>query len=126
MFRVGMLAVLCALAVARPAAAQIDPEPKDGKVTFAYALSPAAAQKPLSDHHLLVEYRDRQPGDMLSGFMKCFMEQAVFYNSENSLKRHKLLEVPLAELPSDVREKHFINYGIAYNPRYATMMVLMD
>lgn len=119
--------VMCAAPLfALPAFAQKDPEPKDGKVTIVLSVTPAATPKPLADYYILPEYRDMQPGDKLSGFMKCFMEQDQFFKGDSSLKRYELLDVPLAELPADVREQHHIRDGIAYNPKYATMMVFMD
>ena len=106
--------------------AQPDPVPKDGKVTIAMTVTPAPTPKPLADYYILPEYRDLQPGDKLSGFMKCYMEQDRFFSAAESEKRYKLLEVPLAELPADVREQNGIKSGIAYNPKFATMMVFMD
>lgn len=118
---------LCAgLLIVLPVRAQADPAPKDGKVTIAVSVTPAAPPTPIADFYFLPEYRDLQPGDKLSGFMKCFMEQQIFFNKENSETRYKLLDVPLAELPADVREQNGIHGGIAYQPKYATMMVFMD
>ncbi len=127
MTRVRVVAVLCAvLVLCGLAGGQTDPEPKNGKVTIAVTLSPAPAPKPLADYYLLVDYRDKQPGEMLSGFLKCFMEQSVFFNTENAKKRHDTLQLPLADLPKDVRETHHINNGMAYDPKYASLMVFMD
>jgi len=131
------MAALCALLVGCGlASGQTDPEPKNGKVTIAVTLSPAPAPKPLADYYLIPEYRDKQPGEMLSGFLKCFMEQNVFFNRENTEWRSKLLERPLADLPTDVRkqattpqekpEPTSIESGIAYDPKYASLMVFMD
>ncbi len=127
MARVRVLAALCAVAVGCGAArGQADPEPKDGKVTIQVTLTPVAAPKPLADYYLLPEYRDKQPGEMLGGFLKCFAEQDVFFNAENTMKRSDALQLSLAELPADVRETHHINNGIGYDPKYASLMVFMD
>jgi hypothetical protein len=118
--------VLALTVLTSPVFAQKDPEPKDGKTTIVMSITPAATPRPLAEYYLLPEYRDQQPGDKLSGFLKCFMEQNIFFNKENSEKRFNLLDVPLAELPTSVREDNGIHAGIAYNPKYATMMVFMD
>jgi hypothetical protein len=124
---VRVLVVLCAVfTVGGLARAQLDPDPKDGKVTIPVTLSPAAAPKPLANYYLIPEYRDKVPGEMLAGFLKCFMEQDVFFNRENTEKRYKMLEVPLADLPADVRETHHVKNGLAYDPKYASLMVFMD
>jgi hypothetical protein len=106
--------------------AQPEPEPKDGKLTLTLTVSPAAPPRPVSKYYLAPEYRDLQPGEKVGGFLRSFMEQTVFYNKENTEKRQKWLEMPLAELPADVREQAGIKSGIAYDPPYATMMVFVD
>ena len=121
-----LIAVLLLLLASSFSIAQPEPEPVDGKVTIPLTLSPAPLPKPLSRYYLYPEYGDQQPGERVSGFMKCFMEQAVFFNSENQLKRIKWLEMPLAELPANVRELAGIHDGIAYSPKYAKLMVYMD
>lgn len=127
MNRLGIVAALgAALLIAERAGAQPDPTPKDGKVTYVMHLTPTDTPKPLGNYHLLVEYHDRQPGEMLCGFLKCFMEQDTFFNAANSQQRHKWLNLPLAELPKDVREKAFIHGGMAYEPKFASLMVFMD
>ncbi|HVK15315.1 MAG TPA: hypothetical protein VM533_00105 [Fimbriiglobus sp.] len=107
-------------------AAQPAPEPKDGKVTIVMTVSPAAPPKPVSKYYLMLEYRDQQPGEKIGGFLRCFMEQNVFFNTENTEKRQKWLDTPLAELPTDVREQAGIKNGLAYDPPYANLMVFMD
>jgi hypothetical protein len=107
-------------------AAQAEPQPKYGKLTLTLTISPAAPQKPVSKFYLVPEYRDLQPGEKVGGFLRSFMEQSVFYNKVNTEKRQKWIEMPLADLPSDVREKAEINNGIAYDPPYANMMVFID
>jgi hypothetical protein len=120
------LHVALLLAAPGPVGAQPNPVPKDGRVTIPLDLSPAAAPKPASKYYLYPEYRDLQPGDKLSGFLKCFMEQDTFFNKENTDKRQKWLETPLTDLPADVREQAGIKDGIAYDPPYARLMTFMD
>jgi hypothetical protein len=125
--RVGLLFSLAALLlVAGRSSAQPQPQPKDGKVVIPLSLTPAVPPKPVSKFYLTPEYRDLIPGEQLSGFLKCFMEQDAFFNKENTEKRYKWLQLPLAELPKDVREQAGIKDGIAYNPPYARLMVYMD
>ena len=107
------LVVMPSVAVGQPS-----PEVKDGKQVFAITLSPMAAPKPLSNYYLTPQYKEQQPGDQLSGFMKCFMEQALFFNDEGEAKRQKLLEVPLSEFP-DAKGNAEALAGIAY-PRRST------
>lgn len=125
--RVGLLLSFAALLLAAGrSSAQPQPQPKDGKVVIPLSLSPAVPPKPVSKYYLTPEYRDLIPGEQLSGFLKCFMEQDNFFNKENTEKRDKWRELPLAELPKDVREQAGIKNGIAYDPPYATLMVFMD
>lgn len=115
------LLLLAPLAVAQPA-----PTPKDGKVTVPLELSPAPTPKPLSPYYLEAEYGEKQPGEKLSGFLKCFMEQDIFFNQENQKKRLDWLALPLKDLPDDVREKAGVDGGIAYKSGYAGMMAFAD
>ena len=121
-----LFAVVLLLLASSLSQAQPEPEPLDDKVIIPLMLSPAPLPKPLSRYYLYPEYGDQQPGERVAGFMKCFMEQAFFFNTENDLKRTKWLEMPLAELPADVRELAGIHDGIAYSPKYAKLMVYMD
>ena len=123
-FAVCIVLALTAVRV-EPAAAQPAIEPKDGRVTIPLTLSPAAAPKPVSRYYLRPEYRDLQPGEKVAGFMKCFMEQAIFFNEENTKKRQAWLDMPLADLPAGV-EQAPIHNGIAYDPAYASLMVYID
>lgn len=126
MRRAWLVSFLGVALLADRSAAQPEPQPKDGKVTVALTVSPAAPPRPVSKYYLTPEYRDLQPGEKVGGFLRSFMEQNVFYNKENTEKRQKWLEMPLAELPPDVREQAGIKSGIAYDPPYATMMVFID
>jgi hypothetical protein len=110
------------LAVAQPL-----PEAKDGKVTVPLELTPAGPRKPLSDFYLEAGYGEKQPGDKLSGFLKCFMEQDRFYANDHQVKIEKWRTMPLHDLPADVRELAGIASGIAYKDRkYTTMMGFAD
>jgi hypothetical protein len=109
-----------------PKAVAAGPEVKDGKLTIPLELSPATAPKPLSDFHLEAGYGDKKPGDKLSGFLKCFMEQDRFYGREHQEKIEGWRNTPLAELPADVRDLASVNAGMAYAPKYAGMMVFAD
>ena len=120
------LSVFALLLFAPVALAQPVPEVKDGKVTVPLTLTPAATPKPLSEYHLLADYRETQPGDKLSGFMKATMEQNRFYATEHQEKVDKWLELPLADLPADVREQAGVVGGLAYKPKYTTMMGFID
>ncbi len=114
---------LLALLLAAPfALAQPTPVVVGGAVKIPIAISPAAAPKPLSNYYFQVEYGETQPGEKLSGFLKCFMEQDRFFSAAEAEKRGKLLELPLAELPATTG----VEFGIAYNPKYASMFVMMD
>lgn len=119
-------AVAAALAFSAAATAQPTPEPKDGKVTISMSLTPTATPKPLSRYYLMPDYRDQQPGERIGGFLKCFMEQDIFFNAESSQKRQKWLDMTLADLPKDVREQAGIMDGLAYDPPYTRMMGFMD
>ncbi len=121
-----LFAVVLLLLASSLSQAQPEPEPLDDKVIIPLMLSPAPLPKPLSRYYLYPEYGDQQPGERVSGFMKCFMEQAFFFNGDNDLKRNKWLEMSLAELPANVRELAGIHDGIAYSPKYAKLMVYMD
>ncbi len=108
------------------ASAQPQPEAKDGKQVFAITLSPMAAPKPLSNYYLTPQYKEQQPGDQLSGFMKCFMEQRNFYSTEPEKLREKFNEMTLDELPKDSRTQASVMGGIAYPEKYRGMMANMD
>jgi hypothetical protein len=105
-----------------PVIPSLVPPVKDGKVTYPLTLSPAAAPKPLSNYYLEAGYGEKQPGDKLSGFMKCFMEQDNFFKGDNQTKREVWLGTPLDELPDEA----MLGGGIAYEPKYANLMVYAD
>jgi len=110
-----------------PVIPSLVPPVKDGKVTYPLALTPAAAPKPLSDFYLEAGYGEKQPGEKLGGFLKCFMEQDIFFNQENQLKREVWLGTALDDLPADLRSQAGVGSGIAYpEPKYTTMMGFAD
>ena len=92
------------LALAGPLAAQPPLVAKDGKVVIPMTLSPAAAPKPASQYYLLPEFKDAIPGNKVQMFLRCFMEQDQFFGRDESAKREKWNEMPLAELPKDLKE----------------------
>ena len=114
------------LVTASTAVAQPSPEAKDGKQVFAITLSPMAAPKPLSNYYLTPQYKEQQPGDQLSGFMKCFMEQRNFYSTEPANLREKFNGMTLDELPKDSRVQAKVVGGIAYPEKSRGMMANMD
>ena len=120
------VALTLALAFVTGARADADPEPKDGKVTITMTLSPAAPPIPVSRAYLFPEYRDMRPGNRVHGLIKTFMEQDAFYAREQYERRHKWLETPLADLPADVRKQAAVHDGLAYDHKFATMMVRID
>jgi len=107
---------------ALPLSAQPAIPEKDGKVSVPIQLTPNAAPKPLSDFALLVDYGEKQPGEQVGGFLKCFMEQERFFAQDEQEKRLKYLSLPLKDVPVSVG----VENGIAYKPKYASMMVMID
>lgn len=93
----GAALIVCA----PPLPAQPDPEPRGGKVTYPITLHPAPAPKPASRAYLLPEYKDSIPGNRVQMFLRLFMEQAAFFGQEESKRRQKWNEMPLAELPAE-------------------------
>jgi hypothetical protein len=121
-----MYALLILLAVAFPLSAQPEPEVKNDRVTISMSLSPALPPKPISQAYLFPQYGDSRPGNRVFGLIKSFMEQDAFYRQEPEEQRQKWLQMPLSELPANVRELAGIASGIAYRPKYASMMVRVD
>ena len=91
------LVVMSSVAVAQPTP-EIQPSAETyGKRVYAITLSQMAAPKPLSNYYLTPQYKEQQPGDQLSGFMKCFMGQRAFYSAEPEKLREKFNEMSLNE-----------------------------
>ncbi|MFO0848723.1 MAG: hypothetical protein U0871_09235 [Gemmataceae bacterium] len=122
------VAALTGLLPDRAAAQPRDPQPNDGTVTIPLTVSPAALPKPLTRLYLYPDYRDSQPGNRVQGLLRTFMEQDNFFaNKENVEKREKWREMPLADLPSDMREQAGIKVGIAYDDRpYTAFLGIAD
>lgn len=122
------VAALTGLLPCRVAAQPKDPEPKDGRVTIPLTVSPTAPPKPLGRLFLYPDYRDSQPGSRVQGLLRTFMEQDNFFaNKENVEKREKWREMPLADLPADMREQAGIKVGIAYTDRpYTAFLGIAD
>ncbi len=90
-----------------------------GLVTFAvdsrgdeaviqFAVRPMPAPKPALRYQLLPELRELNPGNPAQNYLKCFMEQRLFFfGKESSAERANYQSMPLAELPVD--KLH--NYG---------------
>jgi hypothetical protein len=108
------------------AQAQPEPEVTGDKLLLPITLTPNTYPKPVSKSYLLPEYAETQPGSKVQGFLKCFMEQQVFFGHEQDMKRHKFLEMTLADLPADVRQQCGIYDGIAYDTPGARLMGFMD
>jgi hypothetical protein len=125
MFR-SLLAIGCCAVALSPSFGQPQPEPKDGRVLIPLTLSPAKAPKPQGKYNLYPGYSDSEPGEKVLSLLKSFMEQQVFFSREHEEKRHKWAAMPLKDLPADVRRQASIEAGIAYSPRYATMLVFID
>lgn len=91
------------------ASAQPEVKPKDGKLIVAATVSPTPIPVPAMKYLLLPELRDRQPGNQVQAFYKCFMLQHRFYHDKASVEeREKLSSAPLAQL---IGEKRLIEYG---------------
>jgi hypothetical protein len=86
--------------------AQPNPVPKDGRVTIKLRLAPNDYLRPASRAHLLPEYAESLPGNPVQMFLRCFMEQTVFFGQAESEQRDKWNAAPLNELPLKVK-----NYG---------------
>ena len=114
--------LLALLFLGTVANAQPNPEPKDGKVTIALTLSPTALPKPLSRFYLTPQYKEIQPGNRVSGYMKAAMEQANFFSKDPSAKREKWNETALGNLPLDEIKDSGCIGGSAYRKRDETVL----
>ncbi len=110
-----ILSLLLAATVSM-ASAQPNPEPKDGKITIPLTLSPTALPKPLSRFYVTPQYKEMQPGNRISGYMKATMEQATFFAKEAVEQREKWNGMKLEDLPLDeMRKSPLANLGgLAY------------
>ena len=86
--------------------AQPTPVPKNGRVTVTLRLAPNDYLRPASRAHLLPEFAESIAGNPVQMFLRCFMEQTVFFGQAESEQRDKWDKLPLNELPLKVK-----NYG---------------
>lgn len=120
------LVLLSALLTMAPVLAQPEPEVQDGKVTVPITLHPTASPVPLSKMNLYPEYADQIPGNRVQGLLKVFAEQDNFFRRVNSEEWQKWLSMPLAELPTDIREKEAVASGIEYDTKYTRFLGYLD
>jgi hypothetical protein len=72
------------------------------------AVQPMAAPKPALKYQLLPEVRELRPGNPVQWYVRCFMEQRIFFFSkEANAQRAQYLTMPLKELAGDKLR----NYG---------------
>jgi hypothetical protein len=83
-----------------------DKAPEQKTTVIRLKVKPMAAPKPALKYQLLPELREINPGNPVSGYLKCFMEQNHFlYNKQILEQREKWLKMPLRELPvADLRD----------------------
>ena len=63
---------------------------------------PMPAPKPVLKYQLLPELRELNPGNAAQNYLKCFMEQRLFfYSKELAAERARYETMPLGELPAD-------------------------
>ncbi len=99
-YALAMIAIMAATATAQPLI-----EPKDGKVTYVMTISPTAAPKPASKYYLLPEYSESIEGNRVQMFLRCFMEQDLFFSREQSERRDKLNLLAISELPKGTQQE---------------------
>lgn len=111
------LLTLAAVLAAAPDDAKYPPGPdKSGTVRIALSVSPARPPVPAGRWNVYPEYRDLKPGNRVQGLMKTFAEQHYFFHDkQRQEQRDKWLAMPLADLPTDVREKAGVNTGMMYD-----------
>jgi hypothetical protein len=69
---------------------------------------PMPAPKPALKYQLLPELRELKPGNAAQNYMKCFMEQRIFFfTKESAAERARYQTMPLGELPLD----KLLHYG---------------
>src|SRR5688500_13193543 len=108
-FRWFLFALALVLAGGFAATAQPPVEPKDGKYVVPLTVDAVAPARPALKYTLLPELRDRQTGNQIQAFYKCFFEQNyLFHNKESTDKQKVWMEAPLKNLAKD---KELIGYG---------------
>lgn len=100
----------CAVALlAIAAVAQPGPQIKDGTYLLRITATPAAPPQPALRYTLLPTTLDTRPGNQITAFYKCFMEQhRLFFDKDVAAQREEWLKAPLAELKE---EKDLVGYG---------------
>jgi hypothetical protein len=83
-------------------------EGPDPETVFHLTLQPAGEPKPALRYQLLPELPEMNPGNAVPGYLKCFMEQSVFFFGKEAVaQREKWSTMPLKDLPvAELR-----NYG---------------
>jgi hypothetical protein len=108
-FLVPPCALVAGLILVADARSQPGAQIKDGKFLLRITASPAAPPVPALRYTLLPTVRDARPGNQITAFYKCFLEQHhLFHDKETVEQRDKWLTAPLADL-KDVKELE--NYG---------------
>jgi hypothetical protein len=65
-------------------------------------VGPMPAPRPALKYQLLPELRELRPGNAAQNYLKCFMEQRLFfYSKELAAERARYQVMPLGELPAD-------------------------
>ena len=86
------------LSLAAVCGAEEADSPKETLVKL--TVSPAAAPRPALKYVLLPELKEMNPGNAVQDYLKCFMEQQLFFFDKEVLERREaLLTMPLNELP---------------------------
>jgi hypothetical protein len=80
-------------------------EPKETVTVIKLSVQAQAAPKPALKYLLLPELKDMQPGNPITAYYRCFMEQHNFYRGkEAAADREKWLNCPLSELPDNLAD----------------------
>ena len=99
-----MLPAFLATSLLAPIAA----EPRAAEAVTRLAVSPTAAAKPAFKYQLLPEVRELKAGNPVQWYIRCFMEQRIFFfNKDVIAERARYRTMPLKELPADKLK----NYG---------------
>jgi hypothetical protein len=99
-----MLPAFLATSLLAPIAA----EPRAADAVTRLAVSPVAAAKPALKYQLLPEVRELKAGNPVQWYIRCFMEQRIFFfNKDVIAERARYRTMPLKELPADKLK----NYG---------------
>jgi hypothetical protein len=79
-----------------------------GEPAAQITVHPAAAPKPALKYQLLPEVRELKPGNPTQWYLRCFMEQRLFFfNKDIVAERARQRTMPLKDLPKDTLR----NYG---------------